>query len=401
MRNLIGALGDAAFIEGRGADGGEIQATLRLIEPGGALAVKLREAWDRGLSGLFGFSIDARAAVRHARRAGRTVREATRFFKINSVDLIVEPGAGGGITDLIEAKEDTIMTREQIIALLEAKGLLNNVNAEDLDDEALAAMLREAVADANDASGNDRSNTAAAGNGNAGLTPENVDARIAEAVRLTEARGTARVAIAASGLPEAAQERLIERLAEAADVPAGWAAGAIETERTYLAGIAGGGQVTGLGDPGRTRITESRAEKTARMLDALLDPNDNSMISVKEAYVQSTGDIRVTGLVRECDQALMREALTSTSFGEALGDSITRRMIADYRETGIYDIWMRLVSIVPVNDFRTQRRVRWGGYGDLPVVAEGGAYAALTSPRRRGGDLRGHQARAPSRSRWR
>ena len=116
------------------------------------------------------------------------------------------------------------------------------------------------------------------------------------------------------------------------------------------------------------------------MFDALLDPADRSMTSLKEAYVQTTGDVRVSGRLRACDPALMREALASNSLGEVLGDAIARRMIADYRRANVYDVWRRVASTVPLADFRTQHRTRWGGYGDLPAVAEGAAYAALASP---------------------
>lgn len=42
--------------------------------------------------------------------------------------------------------------------------------------------------------------------------------------------------------------------------------------------------------------------------------------------------------------------------------------------------WRWVADVVPVNDFRTQERSRLGGYGDLPAVAENGAYDPLTSP---------------------
>lgn len=76
----------------------------------------------------------------------------------------------------------------------------------------------------------------------------------------------------------------------------------------------------------------------------------------------------------------MREALGSDSFPNVLGDAITRRMVADYRANTSYDIWRQLVTVVPVNDFRTQERTRFGGYGDLPIVAQGDPYTSLASP---------------------
>ena len=91
--------------------------------------------------------------------------------------------------------------------------------------------------------------------------------------------------------------------------------------------------------------------------------------SFKEAYVAITGDTRVTGLVRDCDRALSGVP-GSTSFDDVLGNAITRRMVKDYRATIRYDVWRGLATTVPINDFRTIERTRFGGYGDLPTVAE-------------------------------
>jgi hypothetical protein len=88
----------------------------------------------------------------------------------------------------------------------------------------------------------------------------------------------------------------------------------------------------------------------------------------------------VTGHLRDCDESLMREALSAGTFANVLGDSMTRRLLADYRLASPYDVWRRIATVVPVNDFRTQERTRFGGYGDLPAVAERGTYNALTSP---------------------
>lgn len=62
FRNLIGRLANPRFIESTA----EIQADFELIEPNGAIAVKLREAFDGGMTGLFGFSIDAAALAKPA-----------------------------------------------------------------------------------------------------------------------------------------------------------------------------------------------------------------------------------------------------------------------------------------------------------------------------------------------
>lgn len=48
VRNLFGRLTAPAFTEGQGVEGGEIRATLEMLEPAGGVAVKLRESVDRG-----------------------------------------------------------------------------------------------------------------------------------------------------------------------------------------------------------------------------------------------------------------------------------------------------------------------------------------------------------------
>ena len=81
-----------------------------------------------------------------------------------------------------------------------------------------------------------------------------------------------------------------------------------------------------------------------------------------------------TGLVRNCDESLLHESLGSGSFPDVLGDSINRRLVGEYRTDTIYDVWRTLATIVPVNDFCTQERARFGGYGDLPMVGEGSEF---------------------------
>ena len=73
-------------------------------------------------------------------------------------------------------------------------------------------------------------------------------------------------------------------------------------------------------------------------------------------------------------------ALETSTWGEAFGDSIRRAMLRDFRDERFHQ-WRKIVSaVVPVKDFRTNRRVRVGGYGDLQKVAEQAVYPALTSP---------------------
>lgn len=376
VRNLIGGLSDVTFVEGSAPDTGEIRATLKLIEAQGDIAVKLREAWDQGMTALFGFSIDVDGTVKRVKRGGRPIREATKFIKVRSVDLIVEPGAGGAVIDLLEARKDSIMDREQLIALLEAAGLLKGKDPDKLTDEDLQTLLREAVARATEA---ESEGDATEGDGD-GVSRED----LTEGLRMVEARADMRARIDRSKLPDKAKARLKARFDREERFTEAEVDQAIKDEADYLAEFTESGRVRDLGDISRIEAGESRAEKVAAMLDAFFDTghaDHRHAQSFKECYVAITGDSRVTGLIRNCDQALLRESLQSSSFDAVLGDSITRRMIADYNTPMRYDVWRKIaMTPVPISDFRTQERTRWGGYGDLPSVAEKGPYTALTSP---------------------
>lgn len=397
VRNLIGQLTGAAFVEGKATDTGYITATLELIDPADAIGTKLREAYARGMQGLFGFSIDAVGKTASVMREGKRVRVATKFTKVNSVDLIVEPGAGGALVRMVEAadseeKSDMSIKQRMLEAIkkwLPAKAAV--INLETVSDDVLDATYREALAaetaDAADAAkkkADEAKLREAAGSGHAVLTADEVEARIAQA----NARSHARVAIGASKLPKKTQERLQKQFDGMDRFTEAQVDSAIKEAREEIGSFIESGRVSmgGFDDI----VVEDRAEKMKDMLDAFFDPahkNHRSVTSFKEAYAEMTGDRRVTGDLRNCDMRRLtegigafRESIASTTFANALGDSITRRMQAVF--TGLTELqaWRKVAVSTPVNDFRSQERVRIGGYGNLPAVTQGSAYAALTSP---------------------
>lgn len=372
VRNLIGGLTAPRFVEAAGGQPAQIQATLRLIEPDGAIAVRLREAHSRGLSSLFGFSIDAYSQAKTVARGTKRLREAKKFVKVNSVDLIVEPGAGGELIRMVEAKQsqehDTMRTR-----MIEAIRAKRPDLAADIDDDTpedvVLARYAEALRPA-PASG--------------GITAE----QLQEQVRMVEARATARATIGASKLPQPAKDKLLadfgarERFVEA-DVTA-----AIEAETQYLGRFTESGRPV---IPFNSVEVEDRSAKVADMLDAFFDrshKNHRDVQSFKECYIEITGDRRVSGLLRDCDMSRLREAagdrflesVATTTFANALGDSMRRALVRAYQGDTDLQSWRRIVDVVPRFDFRSNEIARIGGYGNLPSVSQGAGYNALTTP---------------------
>ncbi len=383
VNKLAGWFSGVKFVEGKSPDTGYLGGRYNFAAGASSLRETVTDAWVRGKRDLVGFSIDAIGRAKNALRgaAGKGAKRiATAITKVNSVDLIVEPSAGGALVRLAEAADDHEEhdpMKQRMLATIQAKApaIFAKIDPAKITDEELETRYAEALAPAQ-----------AAG----GVTAEQLSAQMSEQIRMVESRAYLRTALATSKLPEHAQERVRadfgkrERFAEA-DVDT-----AIKAERVYVARFTESGKVK-LDDKGELIEVEDRSVKIAGMLDAFFDPkhkDHRSVQSFKECYIEVTGDKRVTGRLEHMDRtrlaeslgAAFRESLDSTSFGNVLGDSITRRMVAEYNMQSQYDAWRQIASVVPVSDFRTQDRTMFGGYGDLPAVLQGDPYAALGSP---------------------
>lgn len=277
--------------------------------------------------------------------------------------------------------------RQKLLQTIQTKApaVYAKLNPETATDEQIEVAYREALNTAA-AEGGASPGVTQAGNSGLGTGAKDIEERL----RMIEARANARVAIADCNLPQPAKDRLRadferrERFVEA-DVAA-----AIETERGYLAKFTESGHVQGL-DFGSGARAEDRAARMNDMLDAFFDPghkNHNSVLSFKECYIEYTGDRMVTGHIRDCDRARLREsagasfreALDSTSWAQALGEAVTRRLQAIYAGMTDLQAWRKVCAVGRPTDFRTQHLVRIGGYGNLPAVNQGAPYVALTSP---------------------
>jgi hypothetical protein len=393
VRNLIGGVYSVKFVEGAGPDTGALVGTFKAIDPSDAVATKMVEAVKRGMQGLMGLSIDAVALTKKRTQGGKTLREATKFTKVNSVDLIVEPGAGGGLDRLTEAAaenlslttgDDAMKTR--MLEAIKAKNpaLFATIDQATVTDDKLMAMY-EAVCAAAPA-------VPAAATTAQQLTESAQDAPVTRAeLAMLQTRANAVRRVTESKLPAPAKQRLLKRFENEARFAEADVDAAIKDEGDYLGKFteSGSARVPMFG-VGSIQVGD-RSVAMKDMLDAFFDPahKDHKQVrSFKECYVQMTGDREITGDLRKCDLGLMREsfgedfreAVASTTFANAMGNSITRRMQTIYAGLTNLQSWRNVATVTQVNDFRTQERVRIGGYGNLPIVAESGPYTALTSP---------------------
>lgn len=359
-RELVGAL-TAASVE---ADG--IYATLVVMPSAAWLSNDLTACTANGIDFVYGLSVDVSCTKVQKVVAGKKM-VAPGVIKAVQVDVVHTPAAGGGFLEKLAAaveagqKEETDMLKKLLAALVAVSpDLAGQINAglqagtmtEDQAVERIAAAIGQPAA---------VTQVQAAVAGNQDLDEMRV---LACEIILT-------TSLAASKLPEPVQDKLRASYNGTVFTKDQLQA-AIKAEKETLDKLTASGLVTGAGD---VRVTTDQSEKDGKMLDDFF--SNNGVTSFKACYQDITGDMRITGETR--DAARLTASISSTTFDLILGDALTRRMQAEYNASGLDD-WRKIVDIVPLNDFRTQHRTRMGGYGDLPAVGQGAAYAALTTP---------------------
>ncbi|MFI6162248.1 2'-5' RNA ligase family protein [Micromonospora haikouensis] len=364
-------------------------------------------AQEAGLRSLVGISHDVLATWKPIAEGGQRVEEATAIVRVLSADLVADPAAGGMATRMVAGGTTDITDRSGTEPSGHSKEGESTVTAPLSTDAVLAALADASpeqlaavgLAKAGPAAGEGTGEAAGAG-GDAGPTGAATGAtesvqRVGEAAPLakTSFMGSLMIRhkVEAAGLPIAVVESVTAALpdqitesvvdAQVASIKAGLAV----VERAGLVGAA---------TIGPARVTKESQEKKTAALDAFFDGDySKGYRSFREAYLDITGyrpqawgeDLN-RKILRECfgagfDSAVRgSESMTSASWAQVLGDSITRRMIKLYSQPALQS-WRKIVSdVVPVNDFREQKRVRIGGYGTLPVVPEGAPYQPLPSP---------------------
>jgi phage major head subunit gpT-like protein len=191
-------------------------------------------------------------------------------------------------------------------------------------------------------------------------------------------------------LPKSAAEAVLKALPDRfteADIDAQIALG-----KNWMAQIERDNLKPTLPKPGEG-VTQEAFDKKKKALDGFFDGDFSGYHSFIQAYADITGnrpDIgedysrkilhESAGYRPENRTTRSTESMDTTTWNLVLGDSITRKMVAEYSQPGLQD-WKAIVSsTVPVNDFRTQRIDRIGGYDLLPGVNQGAPYQPLTSP---------------------
>lgn len=393
--------GMVGWYEGVTAEADGLYADLHLL-PG---ATHVAEALDaslalqaRNLPPLVGTSHDVMGKFRPVGHMGRVVQEATEITSVASVDIVANPSAGGlavravaGGVDDDEADESARGDEMPAVALEDVLEALKEAS-----DEQLAAV---GLARATEADEDENKETAKPDPGKQSEQDKpdpdendpDEDEEATEAVFVrgsTLAKLTVGAMVTNAQLPDRVTEGIIKGLPQRfteADVTR--QIKAFQDMRAFFeAGNAGPTAPT-------VQVSQEAFDKKKAALDDFFAGKYNSgYSSFRQAYMDFTGKTPKTWdedfnrtILRESighfdSRQRATEAMDTTSWNYVLGDSITRRMVQDYQNPSL-QTWKQIVSsTVPVNDFRTQRIDRIGGYGVLPAVNQGAPYQPLTSP---------------------
>jgi len=387
VRNIVGWHDQVQFQE---ADGGRLTSHFHVAGDAPWLAAKMRQAWEKGKTDLLGFSIvaDGRATLR--RHQGRMVRYADAITKVDAVDPVVNASAGGHIIRMIQADgagtggEAEMKFLEMLIKLIEAERpeLLQGKDKDNLKEEEILTLFREAMKAKPPEKDPDKAKEQ-------DDLLKQVETRLKEAetcFQEAECRNLLATKLADSKLPEITQAKIkkdftARKIFIEADLDQ-----AVTDEREYLAKFH---EAAGLPGLGPAKAGPDERDRVLCALDGFFANEDLKLKdqkvprfkSFREAYATITGDKHVTGQFREAvNLKRFVEAVDPTAWATILGESINKRLLADFALPGL-QLWRRLASdITPINDFKTNTRMVYGGYGELPTVARLGNYDELTTP---------------------
>lgn len=157
----------------------------------------------------------------------------------------------------------------------------------------------------------------------------------------------------------------------------------LKQEKDVLAKLSESGNLKGLGQS-RVQVTLDESDKHQIAMDLLFenevkDPKGVSAFrGIKEAYRQYNPHDQAVTFQRRRPKRLSEATMITTDFDNALGTSMMRKMLKIYKLLELP--WREFVNIVPVDNFKQQERIRWGGFGEIPTVLQEGEYKDIGFP---------------------
>jgi len=378
VKELVGWLKNATDT------GTGIEADLFILKSAKWLRDALVDSHERGNPDLLGLSHDvaAKAVVKRG-PDGKSYKEPVEIVAVQ-VDVVYDPTNNGKFIRMAAAAAvsqggDEDMFERLMAGLAKARPELHKqitdgmANGSITEDKAVEMIAAATVKDAGAENNETLVAAVVAGIKDLVKGKDNGSAELNE-VKLLAAGMTLDRELEASKLPPRSQANLRKRFEgkvfKVEDLKA-----AIIDEKALVDELTGSGNITGAGG-GRVEVLRSGVEKMQAAFDKMFGVRVDdkykdvpAMKSLRAAYVEMTGDTEIRGYLDAEKAAKLQAAYGSTTFAYALGNSLYRRLVQDFREQPDLGV-SRLVgnNIRNARDFRTMESVRIGYYGDLPDV---------------------------------
>jgi hypothetical protein len=403
VRDLVGWLSGV-----RSNDTG-IEAKLNILRTASWLRDMIVDSFERGKQDLVGLSHDILAKM----RAGSSPRDVEKIVRVDSVDVVYDPIAGGKFIRMAAAaskaagQKEEPMFKSLLAALtklrpdlktqieaLEAKGdavteeeIINLVTqvtgARNPDLDKLSSILEKLTTSNRDQTTQQ--------------VQEIVNAftkKLEDNEKLTACAQILIDEMAAANLPEILRSR-IKRQFSGKIFELEALKAAIREEKEIADKLSGSGTPHDVGMP-RAEVGTEEPERLQAAMDKLLEVSVDEKFkdikafrSLRAAYTRITGDSELRGVPTREGEKLGRAfmefmrlpaAYSTSSFSFVLGNSLYRRLLkeymaVDYRE----NVLLSFVRNAP--DFRTMEIIQVGYFGDLPTITpETVDYPELTMP---------------------
>ncbi len=357
-----------------------------------AAAQWLREmmlnAWNDGKSDLVGFSIDAFVNSDKRQMEGKEVNHVTGFERVNSVDTVCEPAAGGGVVRVLASMDAPIkqnhpvivgggnkkmihMTKDELIAALKA--------ASDEDRLAIAEALKVEVPENAEKVEEDKEDES---------EPEGEAVKVDEALNKRLYNLELSMAVKESGLPRDAQDLVLDTFKDKVGTPIESVQRFVEAQRKLLnstvsAAVKGAGQtlITAVGPvfdvtAGERSLMRMLGLATAEDTAALQKAHIGRM-TLREWYNAYTGDEEFLGLV--APHRVTEAAITTTTFNSVVKNALNK--LIDKRigswESKMW--WRPIVAELDQETIQDITVVKRASVGTLSSLAEGEAYSELST----------------------
>lgn len=361
VRDLVG------WLDGVASDEKGLKGYFNILKSAKWLRDMVMDSAQRGRPDLIGLSHDVAATTTVKTVAGKKMKSPVEIKSV-TVDVVYEPAAGGQFLRMAAAAAQNNKTEgimEKLLAALKAKkpDAYASIEAKVKD----GTITEDEVVELLTAAPKAPPQGAPAGTG--GDDTLKATQKALEETRIVACSITLEKEVFASGLPELSQARLKKLFAGKVFEAEGLRA-AIKDEKEYVDKLTASGGVTGSGDVKMLRAAEDKLQAAMDKLFAVkTDAKYNDIPgfkSIRAAYAELTGDAEVRGYSDNPQR--LKAAFDSGTFVYALGNSLYRRTVQDYKEVSDYGVSRLVSNKRNAKDFRSLESIKVSYFGDLPDV---------------------------------